>query len=63
MLYLFEVYALVIAAVLLPLLFLYLAVAVARMALSSVSMMFRNLTNVLWIRTAVLRQRWSLIHR
>jgi hypothetical protein len=63
MLYLFEVYALVIAAVFVPLLILYLAVAVARMAVSSISMTFRSLKNVLSVRTGFLRERWSLIHR
>jgi hypothetical protein len=63
MLYLFEVYALVIAAVFVPVLFLYLVVAMARIALSAVSMTFRSLKNVQSIRTGFLREHWSLIHR
>lgn len=63
MLYLLQIYALVIAVVLVPLLFLYLALALARMAMSTVSISFRNLTNAAPTGTAFQRERWSLIHR
>jgi hypothetical protein len=63
MLYLFQVYALVAAAVFLPLLLLYLAVAVTRIGVSTMLLIIRSLKKVSVTRTGFSRERWSLIHR
>ena len=63
MLYLFQVYALVVVAVLLPFLLLYLAVALSRLALSGVPTVVRGLKNVSAIRTGYSKEHWSLLLR
>lgn len=62
MLYLLQVYALVAAAVLLPLFLLYLVAAVSRLGLSMVRFMIRNLRNVSPVRTGFLKEQRSMIH-
>ena len=59
MLYLFQVYALTVAAVFLPFLLLYVTVALSRLALSAV----RSPKNVSAVRTGYSKEHWSLLLR
>ena len=63
MLYWFEVYALVAAAVLLPLLLLYIVVAVSWLGLAAIRSTIRSLKNISTLPASWLRHHWSFTHR